>query len=301
MINEIDFIDTNFRRVIENYIETPINDDGFYSIPFDAETGKHSRILLLGDSFTWGHNSSHKSRSFSNLLLKQEYGVFNTGISGADVQQYELVLNTYFNKIKPDVVVLNFFIGNDISHFKRPVGPKSPLMYHTNAGNIIACQNGIEASNMVEAYENVMSNMQIPPSNSINILMASTVVTTYLWEFLVNQGWIDHKYFVGEKFPDESVTNELMAPIIEFCDSVQVPLIISVIPKLENDQLFGVSSEEGLFQSIKYYEPKMNPTMYNYRDGHFNDEGHLFYANYLERLIIKELRLDHNRRISTCQ
>lgn len=271
--------------VIRDYQLRPVNADGFYSIPFDTVAFPDRRVLLLGDSFTWGHSSSHKSKSFANILLSRGFNVFNTGISGADVQQYEAVLKAYFPKMRPDVVVLNFFMGNDVAFFKRPVGQQYPIMYHTNAGCILSMHAGVHFSTLDSAYLNVMSNMSIPPTDPLNRWMARTVVTTYLWEFLVNAELIDHTFFVGRMYPERDFTNELMNPIFSFCDSVGVPFILSVIPKLEGDELLGAESVDGLFRNMKYSQPKMTVEMYNAKDGHFNDDGHEVYANYLQHRI----------------
>ncbi|MBI1286584.1 MAG: hypothetical protein GC178_03305 [Flavobacteriales bacterium] len=272
-------------QLIGQYIQHPINQDGFYSIPFDTATLKGPRILLLGDSFTWGHSASRKFSSFSNILLGRGYNVLNTGISGADVQQYGSVLKAYYEELRPSLVVLNFFIGNDVAHFKRPVGVQHQLMYWSNAGNIYAMHNGVEFSSLESAYENVMRNMQIPATTRINRLMRKTVITTYLWEFMVNEGLIDHRFFVGKDFPEKDITNELLAPIISFCDSVHVPLIISVIPKLEKGKVFGAESVDGLFKGITYHQPQVSAEVYKESDGHFNDAGHLLYADHLQGLI----------------
>ncbi|MFM1876599.1 MAG: hypothetical protein RL266_2336 [Bacteroidota bacterium] len=277
--------ESNVNDILDDYLHNPINADGFYSIPFDTIGVPGRSVLLLGDSFTWGHSSSNKVKSFANHLLFRGYHVFNTGISGADVQQYEAVLKEYYPRLRPDVVVLNFFMGNDVTYFKRPVGPQYPIMYHTNAGSILSMHSGVYFSTVDSAYDNVMTNMRIPLTNELNRFMASTVITTYLWESMVNAELIHHEFFVGRSYPDEDITQRLMQPIMAYCDSVNVPLIISVIPKLENGELHGGSSLSGLRSGIHYTEPEMQTEMYDQRDGHFNDAGHLFYADYLQNLI----------------
>ncbi len=270
--------------VVQNYIERPINQHGFYSIPFDTSLVEGKRILLLGDSFTWGHSAIHKSRSFANQLLERGYTVFNTGISGTDVLQYELVLKNHFSVVRPELVILNFFVGNDVTHFKRKTGIDFPVMFHTTGGSIMALQNGVQFTEADSAFENVMRNMRIPKDAQLSVLR-KTVITTYLWEFLVGQRLIDYRFFTGRLFPEKDVTNELLQPIIGFCDSVKVPLLLLVIPELENGELAGAESVDGLFENMSYHQPKVTPDMYVEADGHFNDAGHKFYADYLQNLI----------------
>jgi hypothetical protein len=74
-----------------------------------------------------------------------------------------------------------------------------------------------------------------------------------------------------------------------YCASKNIPFILSVIPKLKDGKLEGPENVENLFDSITYHQPNMTANMYNAKDGHFNDAGHLFYANYLQVLIDNKL------------
>jgi hypothetical protein len=78
--------------------------------------------------------------------------------------------------------------------------------------------------------------------------------------------------------------------MFRFCKNKKVPLILSVIPKLEDGEFQYANTVDGLFNTIPFYEPEMEISHYNAGDGHFNDEGHLFYANYLEKLIHEHLK-----------
>ncbi len=267
------------------YVRNTINNDGFYSIPFSHQDSARKKVLLLGDSFTWGHSTSHKSLSFANWLLQYGFDVYNSGISGTGVQQYELVLKNYFEQVKPDVAVLNFFIGNDVSYFHRKTGPDRPVLYHTNAGNIMSIHNGIEMENMKTAYDNVMKNMRIPQTDLTGQIMSKTVISTYLWRSLVNKGLIGHQFFIGKNFPQKPVTGVVLNRIQAFCDSVNTPLLISVIPELVDDQLKGASAFPTVFEGLDHYQAKLTPAHYKRSDGHFNDEGHEVYAMYLKSLL----------------
>ena len=79
------------------------------------------RILMLGDSFTQG-NEVPVDKIFSKLLeyrLNQTsdraYEVINAGVRGGSPLQYYLWLKTEGLKLKPDIIILNFYLGNDIT------------------------------------------------------------------------------------------------------------------------------------------------------------------------------------------
>jgi hypothetical protein len=76
---------TNIDTSIIHYSKNSINKEGFHSLEFIQYKSSKKKVLLLGDSFTWGHSTSNKTNSFANELLAKGYIVYNTGISGADV------------------------------------------------------------------------------------------------------------------------------------------------------------------------------------------------------------------------
>ena len=90
--------------------------------PFDKPNGV-KRILILGDSFAWGYGVADDELFASRLekLLgekpispKGRYEVINTGVSGWGTDQEYLFLKQEGFSYSPDVVVLAFFIVNDI-------------------------------------------------------------------------------------------------------------------------------------------------------------------------------------------
>ncbi|HXH18081.1 MAG TPA: hypothetical protein VNJ07_03270, partial [Chitinophagales bacterium] len=51
--------DSEFVHAIHSYVLSPINSSGFKSIEFKKYNPKRKSILLLGDSFTWGHSAAN--------------------------------------------------------------------------------------------------------------------------------------------------------------------------------------------------------------------------------------------------
>ncbi len=96
-----------------------LREDKIYSYQKPAST---FRILMLGDSFTEG-DEVPADQTFSKLLEtklndqsdKQTYAVINAGVRGGSPLQYYLWLKTEGLKFNPDLIILNFYIGNDIT------------------------------------------------------------------------------------------------------------------------------------------------------------------------------------------
>jgi len=275
-----------------DYAQNPINSEGFYSIPFDTLPSDRLRILLLGDSFTWGFSSLDRTSSFANILLARGHQVYNTGISGADVAQYCRIVDRYLEELRPDIVILNFYMGNDVAYFERPLLPHVPVLFHTNAGHIHSFQNGVQFETKEAAYANVIRNMVIPPTTTANRWLSRTVITTLMWEWLVRQGSVNHEFIAERQRPIVPIVDWQILPMMVRCHSLGIRFILSAIPTMESGELKGVSSVTGLFGEVVYHQPQMTPGMYSIWDDHFNDEGHLFYANYLEKLILTETRTE---------
>jgi lysophospholipase L1-like esterase len=80
------------------------------------------RIVVVGDSFTWGQGIETSER-FSNLLegfLGPRYEVLNFGIPGHDMPQHLEVLDQVL-PLHPDFVLLQLFINDfETAQMKRP-------------------------------------------------------------------------------------------------------------------------------------------------------------------------------------
>lgn len=274
---------------ILHYSKNPINNDGFYSIPFDTSCQRDRKVLLVGDSFTWGHSTSNKTLSFSNVLLGRGYHVFNTGISGADLPQYLQVIKTYVPVLKPEVIVVNVFMGNDIMDFERSPMPYMPVHFSTNAGNLLSFQGDTQLLDMHQAYDNIMSNMVVRGYGPCAHWASKSVLGALMWSVGARFGLVKQKFYQYPKSPVVPASRKSLLAIQSFCDSVKVPLVISVIPTIDGGKLAGAEMKEAAFQGVEYQQPSMDISLYRTGDGHFNDQGHLFYADYLQDLLEEKL------------
>lgn len=78
------------------------------------------RILVLGDSYAWGYGVADRE-VFADVMERNldtlgTWEVLNTGVSGWGTDQQYLFLREEGLRYDPDVVVLAFFIGNDIDN-----------------------------------------------------------------------------------------------------------------------------------------------------------------------------------------
>ncbi len=104
-------------RGVQGNVPIELNADGFRGSPFSAGTESETRILLVGDSFTFGWGVAYAS-TFPGLLetcLKDggnDVRVINSGVPGYSIWHEHQFLETNIEEIHPDVVVL-VLVQND--------------------------------------------------------------------------------------------------------------------------------------------------------------------------------------------
>ena len=80
------------------------------------------KVLMLGDSFLYGHSAENFTSSFANNLLAKGYYVYNTGISGADVTQYKAIADKYIPIIPMKEIIIPPSVQIDKINEVQPLG-----------------------------------------------------------------------------------------------------------------------------------------------------------------------------------
>lgn len=295
-------IRTEWEAAIVNFVCNPINKDGFRSIEFKRYRCSKPSILLLGDSFTWGHTTDNKTNSFADILLSKGFVVYNTGITTTDVAQYLAVAKKYIPELYPDYVVVNFYLGNDISYYKREVLPHHPTFYCTN-NYLLACPHG-KYLNKEESYQFALAYNQVPSNEKsiVDRLLIKTVVGTLLmWRcsnidlvpYLthcnsgIHRGILTPYFQEAEKrkYPTPYCNQELQQ-IKNIAEQHNSKFILSSIPDFSTGSLKTTKDFPDLFTGMEYVEMNVRRADYELGSGiHFNEAGHKKYAEFLDSLI----------------
>ncbi len=280
-----------------------LNSNGFRSPEFARTDSGKPTILLLGDSFTWGLSAKPLSNSFADLLLKNGFLIYNAGIVGADPVQYLRIAEWLVPLLQPELIVLNYFMGNDDLHTFREEAPFKTHYHVTNAGWLWAYSRGfyMDANS---AYDYIAGQVVIPDQdeNAGNRFLASTALGTRLYAVLVNWELIRNPLHrirpedAGRdtfRYHEMPVSESYVRKVRTLCDSLATELIISVIPDYKQiaDNSFEIRLNR-TFMQLEYVTcDSLTTNMYHPDpDGHFTNEGHRIYANFLEREIRKILK-----------
>lgn len=285
---------SEFEKAIIDYVNCPVNELGFRSIAFKQYESNKPRVLLIGDSFTWGHSASDIYNSFADELLAKGYVVYNSGISCADAAQYLAVAKQYIAVLKPDIVIVNFYLANDITYYKREVKPYMPIFFSTNAGNLIACPFGEYFKTPEQAYNYYFNKWQIPQNeNLFNRVMAQTVITSLAWRILSKMNIVNYGSSEVGKYMSEAEKRKYVKPycntelkeIKEFTEQNGARFILSSIPEVYRFTFNTKKDFPDVFEGLDYVEMKVTREDYKLDDGHFNDRGHKRYADFLIKQI----------------
>lgn len=279
-------------------LATPINADGFRSIAFKPYQTEKKKVLLLGDSFTFGWSADGWTNSFADLLSTLGYVVYNSGISGTDPAQYLAVARRYVPLLQPDVVITNIYLGNDIVYYTREVSGNQPVYFVTNAGVLMACPTKECFPSAEKAYDFCLREQYLavdPNAGADEKFLSRSIIGTALWKGLKHLG-ILRKAGMGpndeywkRNSKDESekpLTENYLLAIQALCDSFNIPSFTSVIPTNNNPRPDLKEEYPGLFEVIQPFIPELTENDFESRkDGHYNNQGHLKHALFLDSLV----------------
>jgi hypothetical protein len=114
-------IKPHYRGKYHNGIPVKFNSLGLKEDEFKTKKNKGAfRILVLGDSFTVGTNLKREHgypkvlETILNNGSEKRIEVINAGVDGWNPFQYAQYYKYYGRKIEHDMVILGFFVGNDV-------------------------------------------------------------------------------------------------------------------------------------------------------------------------------------------
>lgn len=264
----------------EDPYKVSVNRDGFRGNSFEYVKTSKPKILLIGDSFTWGASAEPFSNSFADLLGAAGYHVYNAGMPGTDSQQYAMIAEKYTASLKPDVVAVCVYMGNDVSTRPLLIKPNKNLHYNTNYGFLMGYDdNGHFFKDAQEAFQYLKKRKCGYVSGPIDYFMYKTVIGRVIVNALFRKQNITQ--YDGTK---KSVRNSLLR-IQNVCDKNGAKCIIFLIPFVKQDVQKHKSIQNNLylFEGLSVYYPE-NVGKDDYckpPNNHFNNSGHKKYADFM--------------------
>lgn len=254
--------------------------DSFGTLNDDASP----RLLLLGDSYTWGL-SADVGQGWAELVeatFEGEGGrVWNTGISASGTNQALAVAEYALPLLKPDVVVLGFYIGNDFRDNLYPIG--SWLAFERE-GKPIKLNRYLLDENL---RPRLMSERELffasygtrPPTNALERAMRSTRLGTMTLNALDNL--TRPRPTQDTRAITLDATRQPLARLLRLTESAGAKLLVLAIPAPtqlgrtdESYQNFlALETELGL--RVLHVDEELTARDYApFPDDHWNNDGH---------------------------
>lgn len=270
-----------------------VNSEGFHSPEFTEVDTARPTVMLIGDSFTWGMSASSPDSSFAERLRKQSgWNVHNLGIPAADPVQYALIAERFIPRLRPDVVILCFFMGNDMMMQDRRPMPLREFYYFTNAGALWTEWDGRHFPDAPSAYRYFLTEKYFLSGerNPVEWVISRSALLSRLYSV---------RFRLVEKLRWERQINDMSLTCSYLLKARQQALEhgadfrIVVIPELKEADMTPDDYREryaSLFRDALLSEhlsrPETRKDLYRpYPDAHLNDRGHAVYAEFLLRLL----------------
>jgi hypothetical protein len=295
--------------------DSKINKQGFIgTFDYDSTTINTIRkttgkkiVMAIGDSYLDGCCSDSMANSFAGYLSnKKQYAFLNYGIAGADPVQYKLIVEHLASEIKPDLIVIHFYFGNDILTYDRTPKPFIPLCYipihgpwlNSEPPYRIAPPNYAlkDFNSAIEFYQSWYTLRGKERSGFLKF-MGNSILFSKLYlgiEYKMKTFWNRKNLYEPPKEP--TFTYKHLKFIETYCKQNGTQLLIVGIPSPVD-----VRKKTDLRTTYHYCFneiPWTYPTIMDKNDydgktiaNHFNNKGHKKFAAYLHPLILDALKL----------
>lgn len=308
--------ETGITHLIDNakfFNHQIINKQGFHSeVEFTPQAMDSIRaagkkiVLLVGDSYTQGSAASSYKKCFAYLLNKTgKYEVLNFGIGGTDPLHYELVVKKYLPLLKPDLVAVAVYLGNDEMPYDRTAKPFIPVCYPVKHGHWLSSEAYVNLrppntyfKNFDEAKDFFYTYYSLNGENATwyeRIIRPSVILSRIYLYFRIRNAE-NNMVYDKELLPENPpFTYNHLKGIQTFCDSLQTPVVFGVIPSpLDLQDKKNIRKNYAHFFGELDWKCITNVNGTDY-DGssiasHFVNSGHAKFAKFLEKLIDQKLK-----------
>lgn len=256
----------------------------------ETEADSYYKILVLGDSFTYGETSdvgqSWVEQIAVNFSDKPNVVMWNTGFSATGTNRSLKVVETYLPLVHPNLMVLGFFPANDFYDNLLPVGARAIVVDERGRGIAVATQAwdaelGAYVQRSPEAIYYSARGLSQPPMGLETLIYGTRVGSFIAGLNRMRHGISDVLVPVktvsdAEKY---AITDKIVADMQAMGLQYEASLLVVLIPSQLD--LSGVSADYQQARDMfaRYNIPIVDPvavlTGTDYaRDGHWNNAGH---------------------------
>jgi len=265
-----------------------LNSLGFRGKDFSLEkVHGEKRILVLGDSITFGYGVSDSftyPSLMETLLKKQEKSqleVINAGFAdGLSPDSYYVFLKNRGLDYKPDLIIMEFFVHNDIIDLADNIWEK--LDKNGLPAKISSCcsmvENGILRKKQIVFKYSIPflreSQLFILLSGYLDPLFHLTNNSVYLGKGVYLNGCVFDPECIHLLSPEETKVQKVMLGIKKIAEENHIPFLVALFPS--DLQLYPDAMGK---YDLKAYPPKGNKDFIQKRLGQFFSENSIAYLD----------------------
>lgn len=270
---------------LERYPGVSVNAAGFRGSEFEPVDTKKTKILLVGDSYTWGAAAKPFTNSFADLIREAGYHVYNAGIPGTDPIQYANVLKKFVPLLKPDLAAVCLYLGNDVKRTPQVVAANKNLRYLTNYGMLRGFDDkGNHFNNAREALEYLKKRKCGYCKSLWAYFLHKTVIGRGIYEIINKNKLVTYK--------DNKWVTDTLKGMQSICEKNGCRFFLFLIPVVKRNETKRNSLKDNihLFKELPHYHPE-NLQEADYQEppnSHFNNRGHRKYADFIIEILKKE-------------
>lgn len=268
----------------------------------DPKPDDVTRILILGDSFTFGEGNAYDKIwpvVFERRMLEQGYSVdvVKAGVSGYDTRKELLYLKRLFPKYRPDVVVLTFLPNDLFTNTPIRADELADTATPTSADNVVARARKDKATKL--HLVTFAKRLLLPKDYLYTRLYAMTARSEYFT--MPMSARLERQV---------AITKDILAAANNYCREKGVAFVVWSLPQQYQvlmkandfqadevdvdyiDEIFTEFADENGFDWIpalsnlvdEYRSNKKN--LYFRFDGHLNNSGNDVVGSYLSTQFI---------------
>lgn len=268
------------------------------------------KILILGDSFTFGYGVE-QNESYPEVLEKLlggNYVVINSGYADGYSPDTEYVYLNYEGlNFDPDIIIMGFFIGNDITDLRNNKWLKlddndlplkiSSDIYHVDDDNRLRFKDDDKIVKgkyppilyKINNFLNYNSHFYILFKNELKYTLnlfkeqdVSLVESIYKNDSDLESFWIKDEDILNKiNLISKSKNKTFIVVLIPSIDQVKNKQIDNYNFTIPNDRIMDFGNRHNLtvIDLLPYFSQQDNPKKFYYKfDPHWNSKGHKFAA-----------------------
>lgn len=286
----------NYAQIINGLKHTSFNSDGFRGREFGNTEDERKKIFFLGDSYTFGFDAEPFDSSYVNVLedINKKYMTFNGGVPGSNLASYAVVAEKYIPKVKPDLVVVCITKDDNVP-YNQVLKPYTNSDLFLTSKGILFTVNPTYSDDSVQvfeeaedAYQNLMvcfTSKYLEPSWLKWIVDQSTLVTLITGKLFYkpNLSLLKHNLIL----PKQDISRQCVNRILRVAEAYNAKVIFTIIPKTFDKSTEMRDVRKVIGDSVSLFFPSgiSKEDFGPYHKAHFNNNGHRFYANFLNQTI----------------